>query len=53
MGEDGGYSCSHFFWPNMRRDVVRFVAHCTICHKAKSRLNSHGLYVPLLVPSVP
>jgi hypothetical protein len=20
---------AHFFWPKMRRDVVRFVAHCT------------------------
>jgi hypothetical protein len=23
----------HFFWPKMRRDVVRFVARCTTCHK--------------------
>jgi hypothetical protein len=27
---------AHFFWPKMRRDVVRFVARCTICQKAKS-----------------
>jgi hypothetical protein len=26
---------AHFFWPKMRRDVVRFVARCTICQKAK------------------
>jgi hypothetical protein len=25
----------HFFWSKMRRDVVRFVARCTICQKAK------------------
>jgi hypothetical protein len=43
----------HFFWPKMRRDVERFVARCTTCQKAKSRLNPHGLYMPLPVPSVP
>ncbi|KAK1595408.1 hypothetical protein QYE76_018523 [Lolium multiflorum] len=44
---------AHFFWPRMRRDVERFVARCTTCQKAKSRLNPHGLYMPLPVPSVP
>lgn len=44
---------AHFFWPKMRRDVERFVARCTTCQKAKSRLNPHGLYMPLPVPSVP
>ena len=44
---------THFFWPRMRRDVERFVARCTTCQKAKSRLNPHGLYMPLPVPSVP
>jgi hypothetical protein len=44
---------SHFFWPKMRRDVERFVARCTTCQKAKSRLNPHGLYMPLPVPSTP
>src|SRR6185369_5281740 len=43
----------HFFWPKMRRDVERFVARCTTCQKAKSRLNPHGLYFPLPVPSPP
>jgi transposase InsO family protein len=43
----------HFFWPKMRRDVERFVARCTTCQKAKSRLNPNGLYMPLPVPSVP
>jgi hypothetical protein len=27
---------AHFFWPKMTRDVVRFVARCTTCQKAKS-----------------
>jgi hypothetical protein len=43
---------THFFWPQMRRDVERFVARCTTCQKAKSRLNPHGLYMPLPIPSV-
>jgi hypothetical protein len=29
------------------------VVHCTTCQKAKSRLNPHGLYMPLPVPSTP
>jgi hypothetical protein len=44
---------SHFFWPKMRRDVEQFMAHCTTCQKAKPRLNPHGLYMPLPVPSIP
>jgi hypothetical protein len=44
---------SHFIWPKMRRDIERFVARCTTCQKAKSRLNTHGLYMPLPVPSTP
>jgi hypothetical protein len=44
---------AHFFWPKMRRHVVRFVARCTTCQKAKSRLNPHDLYMPLPIPSVP
>ncbi|WVZ70741.1 hypothetical protein U9M48_019384 [Paspalum notatum var. saurae] len=44
---------AHFFWPKMRRDVERFVSRCTTCQKAKSRLNPHGLYMPLPVPSTP
>jgi hypothetical protein len=43
----------HFFWPRMRSDVERFVALCTTCQKAKSRLNAHGLYLPLPVPNAP
>jgi hypothetical protein len=44
---------SHFFWPKMRRDVERFVSGCITCQKAKSRLNPHGLYIPLPVPFIP
>src|SRR5438045_8006243 len=44
---------AHFFWPWMRRDVERYVSRCTTCNKAKSRLNPHGLYMPLPIPSAP
>ena len=44
---------THFFWPRMRQDVERYVAQCATCQKAKSRLNPHGLYMPLHVPSTP
>jgi hypothetical protein len=44
---------AHFFWPMMRHDVERYVSRCTTCNKAKSRVNPYGLYLPLLVPSVP
>jgi hypothetical protein len=44
---------AHFFWPKMRRDVECYMSRCTTYNKAKSRLNSHGLYMPLPVPSMP
>jgi hypothetical protein len=44
---------AHFFWPKMRRDVVRFVARCTTYQNAKSQLNPHGLYMRLPAPSIP
>jgi hypothetical protein len=44
---------TNFFWPRMRRDVERFVTRCTTCQKAKSRLNPHGLYMPLPILSIP
>jgi hypothetical protein len=44
---------AHFFWPKMKHDVERYMSRCTTCNKAKSRLNPHGLYMPLPVPSVP
>jgi hypothetical protein len=43
---------THFFWSKMRRDVDSYMSRCTTCNKAKSRLNPHGLYIPLPVPSV-
>lgn len=42
----------HFFWPKLSHDIECYVSRCTTCNKAKSRFNPHGLYMPLLVPSV-
>jgi hypothetical protein len=58
MGHFGVYKthevlAAHFFWPRMRHDIERLVAHCTTCQKAKSHLGNHGLYMPLPVPSSP
>jgi hypothetical protein len=44
---------AHFVWPKMRRDVEHYVSWCTTCNKAKSRLNTHGLYILIPIPSVP
>jgi hypothetical protein len=43
----------HLFWPKMRHNVECYVSQCTTCNKAKSRLNPHGLYMPLPVTIVP
>ena len=43
----------HFYWPKMRRDIIRFLERCVTCHKAKSKLNPHGLYTPLPAPKIP
>jgi hypothetical protein len=44
---------THIFWPKIRHNVERYVSWCTTCNKAKSRLNPHGLCMPLPIPSVP
>jgi hypothetical protein len=55
FGRDKTYEllADNFYWPKMRRDVERLVQRCVTCHKVKSKLNPHGLYIPLPVPSVP
>ena len=44
---------SHFYWPHMKRDVARICERCVKCRHAKSRVNPHGLYTPLPIPSSP
>lgn len=43
----------HFHWPHMRKDVEQVVRQCIVCHRAKSKVNSNGLYTPLLIPNHP
>jgi len=43
----------HFYWKKMNRDVQRICEQCITYRKAKSRVQSHGLYTPLLVPTKP
>ncbi|XP_054801490.1 uncharacterized protein LOC129305505, partial [Prosopis cineraria] len=43
----------HFFWPHMRKDVISVCDKCIKCRQAKSKIQPHGLYSPLPVPSHP
>ena len=43
----------HFYWPRMKRDVEWVCSRCVTCRQAKSRVQSHGLYTPLPIPSAP
>ncbi|KAG8481073.1 hypothetical protein CXB51_025807 [Gossypium anomalum] len=43
----------HFFWPRMKRDVEKICSRCLVCKKAKSKVNPHGLYMPLPIPEGP
>ena len=43
----------HFYWPNMKGDVVKICERCLKCQKAKSKLKPHSLYLPLPIPSFP
>jgi hypothetical protein len=51
--ENRGCTGRSLFLTKMRHDVERYVLRCTTCNKAKSQLNSHDLYMPLSIPSVP
>ncbi|GJS62848.1 RNA-directed DNA polymerase [Tanacetum coccineum] len=44
---------ANFFWPKLARDVEHFIRRCLPCHRAKSQLSPHGLYMPLPVPLAP
>ena len=43
----------HFYWPKMKRDVQQIGEQCIAYRKAKSRVQLHGLYTPLPVPTEP
>jgi len=43
----------NFYWPKMRKDVVKICSQCAACRSAKSRLQPQGLYTPLPTPLRP
>ena len=43
----------HFYWLNIKGDIVKICERCLKCRKAKSKLKPHGLYLPLPIPSFP
>ncbi|KAL4340363.1 hypothetical protein GQ457_08G031850 [Hibiscus cannabinus] len=43
----------HLFWPKKRRDVERYCERCVTCKKAKSKVQPHGMYLPLPIPDSP
>ena len=43
----------HFYWPRLKRDIERICARCVTCRQAKSRVQAHGLYTPLPIPTAP
>ncbi|KAJ9536652.1 hypothetical protein OSB04_un000201 [Centaurea solstitialis] len=43
----------HFHWPKMKIDVGKMCENCIVCKQAKSKVQPHGLYTPLPIPSEP
>ncbi|KAG7547976.1 Integrase catalytic core [Arabidopsis suecica] len=43
----------HFYWPHLKRDVERICERCVVCKHAKSKVQPHGLYTPLPIPTHP
>ena len=43
----------HFYWPHMKKGVERICGRCVTCRQTKSRVQPHGLYTPLPIPSEP
>ena len=55
FGRDKAFATlsKNYYWPKMFRDVNRFSNRCPTCRKAKSKAQSHGLYMPLPIPYQP
>lgn len=44
---------NHFFWLHMKWIIERICDKCNACRQAKSRLQPHGLYTPVIIPHKP
>jgi hypothetical protein len=42
-----------YYWPGMRKYVIKFVNRCRICQHAKGKRQNIGLYQPLPIPERP
>lgn len=43
----------NYFWPQIHKDVRKFVQSCRVCQVAKGSSQNTGLYKPLIVPERP
>lgn len=42
-----------FYWPQLTKEVEKYVQRCRVCHVAKGHHQNTGLYTPLHVPQLP
>ena len=42
-----------YYWPQMYKDVKKFVKSCGVCQVAKGVIQNTGLYTPIIVPEKP
>ena len=59
-GAHGGYAKSYnritsiYYWPQMSRDIKKYIGTCDICQKAKPRRHAPvGMLQPIPIPSQP